>query len=323
MPTAVAMTAPRHYAIKGGANPHTRHEDDSLKRVDASVARDQWHDYVDALLDGGVDVYVFEPVEDLTGMVFTANAGFLKGRLDDERSTTEKTFYPSHFTAEHRVPEADAYVEFFESFGFEVDDYPADWRFEGEADAFPIGRSGDLEWLFTYGFRSEPNVGDWLEEEIVGETFHRFRLTDPKYYHGDCLICDLGGPLLAWKGGLEDESAERLESVFGDRIVDLDDTDAEQFIGNSFYVETEGERLLYAPAAIRDATRARIEERGVDVVPVDISEFFGKGGGGPKCMVFNLGEIDPDEEALTDEQRQFRHRRHVTSLRERGYFERD
>ncbi len=320
MSAAVAMTDPRYYAIKGGANPHTRHEDQSLKRVDPEAAHRQWHSYVDMLLDGGIDVYLFEPVPDLTGMVFTANAGFLEGRLD-ERPSTDKTFYPSHFTAKHRVPEAEAYVEFFENFGLEVGDYPDDWMFEGEADAFPIGRGDNLEWIFTHGFRSGSDVGDWLEEDIVGETFHRFQLTDPKYYHGDCLICDLGGPLLVWKGGLDEASTNRIESTFGDRIVELDDTDAEQFIGNSFYVETGDDRLLYAPEAIRAETRERIEARGVEVVPVDISEFFGKGGGGPKCMVFNLGDIDPEAPGLTDDEQQFRARRHVESLRERDYFE--
>ncbi|MFB6374049.1 MAG: hypothetical protein ABEN55_13260, partial [Bradymonadaceae bacterium] len=62
------------------------------------------------------------------------------------------------------------------------------------------------------------------------------------------------------------------------------------------------------------------EELGVTVVPVDVSEFFGKGGGGPKCMVFNLGRIEVDEVGLSHEERYFRERRHVERLREQDYF---
>jgi hypothetical protein len=58
----------------------------------------------------------------------------------------------------------------------------------------------------------------------------------------------------------------------------------------------------------------------VTVVPVDISEFFGKGGGGPKCMVFNLGRVAIDEPGLSQEARSFRRRRHVEELRQQDYF---
>ena len=61
-----------------------------------------------------------------------------------------------------------------------------------------------------------------------------------------------------------------------------------------------------------DAVLRRLEEGGVTVVPVDIGEFFGKGGGGPKCMVFNLGRVDPGEVSATEEQRRFRARHKVS-----------
>lgn len=316
---AVLMTDPRHFAIKGGANPHTRRADNSMKTVDLEAAWPQWHGYVDALLEGGVDVYVAQAAPELTGMVFAANAGFLEGRLDD-RPSSEKTFYPSHFHAAHRVAEGEHFRRFCRKFGFRTADYESGWDFEGEADAFPVGRGEEREWIFTWGYRTDREVADWLEEEVIGEPMHRLKLTDPRYYHGDTLVCELGGPVMAWKGGLEARAQQRLDEVFGDRLLELEDRDAADFIGNSFYVETQSDRLLYTPAAIRESTRAKIEERGVEVVPVDISEFFGKGGGGPKCMVFNLGEVDPDEAEAAPKHRQFRRERHVETLREREDF---
>ncbi|MFW5968608.1 MAG: dimethylarginine dimethylaminohydrolase family protein [Persicimonas sp.] len=315
MRPAVLMTDPRHFAIRGGANPHTRREDDSLKVVDIERAMPQWHTYVDKLLDGGIDVYVADGAAELTGMVFAANAGFLEGRLDD-RPASEKVFYPSHFTAEHRVGESALFSRFMERFGFAVHDYPDEWRFEGEADAFPVGRGDDKRWIFTFGFRSDERVGDWLEEEVVGESMIRLRLTDPRYYHGDCLLCDLGGPLLGWTGGLAPEAVARLREEFGERFIEMPDADAENFLGNSFYVETGTERLLYTPEGISDALAERIEAEGIELIEVDISEFFGKGGGGPKCMVFNLGEVDRDDPRLSDEERAFRQARHVDAFRQ-------
>lgn len=319
--TAVLMTDPRHFAIRGGANPHTRHPNQSLKSVDSQRAREQWHSYVDALLDGGIDVYVAEARAELTGMVFAANAGLIPDRLAD-RPASEKTFYPSHFRAEHRRPETERFREFMRGFGFEIGTYDEALTFEGEADAFPVRGGGGVEWLFTWGFRSDPEVGDWLEEEVLERPVHRFELADPSYYHGDCLLCELGGPILVWPEGLTDAAASRLRDRFDDRLVEMDDEDGANFAGNSFYVETETDRLLYTSEAVSGALRVRIESFGIDVVPVDVSEFFGKGGGGPKCMVFNLGAVDRDASGLLPAARDFRRRRHVENLRRQDYFAR-
>jgi N-dimethylarginine dimethylaminohydrolase len=319
MKPAVLMTDPRHFAIKGGANPHTRRADNSLKVVEIEQAWPQWHAYVDKLLGRGIDVYIIDASPDLTGMVFAANAGFLTRRLD-HCAPADKTFYASHFTAAHRTGESQRFGAFMDSFGFSVADYPAEWRFEGEADAFPVGRADDTRWLFTWGFRSDENVADWLEDEVVGEEFVRLELTDPRYYHGDCLLCDLGGPFLGWTGGLDEASTQKLRGLFADRLIEMSDEDAADFVGNSFYVQTDRERILYTPVELDERLQVQIEDEGVSVVPVDISEFFGKGGGGPKCMVFNLGQVDLDDSRLSEEQRKFRRARHVETLRAEQYF---
>jgi N-dimethylarginine dimethylaminohydrolase len=163
-------------------------------------------------------------------------------------------------------------------------------------------------------------VADWLSDDVVGEEMIRLELSDPRYYHGDTLLCDLGGPLLAYRGGLTEEARAELDSALGDRLVLLSGEDAADFIGNSFYVEVGEDRFLFAPSAISDETRQRVEACGVEVVPVDISEFFGKGGGGPKCMVFNLGDVSRKQEALDADVREFRERRHVESIRARNGF---
>lgn len=316
MKPAVLMTHPRHFQIKGGANPHTRNEDDSLKKVNPDAAIEQWNLYVDALIDAGVDVYVIDATGDLSGMVFAANAGFLRGRLDP-RPSPQKTFFPSHFRAEHRIAEKERFVDFMENFGIQIGDYPAQWHWEGEADAFPVGRGGEQKWVFTYGFRSDPEVGDWLESGVLDTEAVKLELSDPRFYHGDTALCDLGGPCLAYLEAFTEEAQEELAAEFGDRIIEIEQEDAEQFLGNSFYVEVGEDRFLFCAAGVRKKTRDKIAERGVEVIAVDVKEFFGKGGGGPKCLVFNLGNASRTEAGLTEEQSAFRHARHIESVRRR------
>lgn len=322
MNPAVLMTDPRHFAIKGGANPHTRLPDSSLKTVHLDRAWPQWFAYVDALLDAGVDVYVVDAQPDATGMVFAANAGFLPERLVD-KPLHEKAFYVSHFTAKHRVVEQGLFETFMHNFGANVTPYSESMHFEGEADAFTIGRDEQTQWLFTYGFRSDPEVLPWLRQGVLpeGTDIIPMRLNNPSYYHGDCLLCDLGGPVLVWPNGIVADDLSVLRQRMGERLVEVGDDVAPTFVGNSFYIETPKGRLLFCPVEVPEATRARIQALGIEVIPVNISEFFGKGGGGPKCMVFNLGSVQKDAPGLTQDARDFRSARDVRTLRENGHFD--
>ncbi len=315
MKPSVLMTHPRHFAIRGGANPHTRTKKDELKKVDSQVAIEQWNAYVDALLGAGLDVYVADATPELTGMVFTANAGLLLGRLE-ERPSPQKTFIPSHFAVDHRMGESQRFAEFMQNFGIRVSDYPEQWSFEGEADAFPIGRGDEQVWVFTHGFRSDPDVGEWLQSALE-EDLLSLKLKDPKYYHGDTALCDLGGPCLAYLDAFDAKSQKKLKKVFKDRLVEVEEKDAVKFLGNSFYVEVGEDRYLFCAKGVRKKTQKAIGKLGIEVVEVDVSEFFGKGGGGPKCMVFNLGICDRAEAGLTEEQSAFRHARHIESVRHR------
>ncbi|RDV39500.1 hypothetical protein DV096_02705 [Bradymonadaceae bacterium TMQ3] len=316
MKPAVLMAHPRHFTIKGGANPHTRNKDKSLKEVDPTLALEQWNTYVDQLVECGLDVYVIDPTPELTGMVFTANAGFIYG-LHDTRPSPQKTFFPSHFMVEHRMGETERFADFFTNFGLQVSDIPEQWRWEGEADAFPVLKGADQTWIFTHGFRSDSEVGDWLESGLLNEDVVSLTLSDERYYHGDTAICDLGDHVLVYLDALEPVSRERIKEVLGERLVEIEEKDARAFLGNSFYVEVEERRLLFVPAGVRKKTQKAIEKLGVEVIEIDVSEFFGKGGGGPKCMIFNLGVCDPAEAGLTEEQSAFRHARHINSLRRR------
>ena len=61
------------------------------------------------------------------------------------------------------------------------------------------------------------------------------------------------------------------------------------------------------PAGVSETLQARIRERGVEPVTIDVSEFLRKGGGAVKCMIGDLGPND--ETGLTDDQLAFRQER--------------
>lgn len=278
---SILMTDPRYFAIRGGANPHTRNANNTLKSVNITDAQSQWDRYIDQLEDCGVNVHIIDSGPELTGMVFAANAGFF-----NDRNSESRVFYPSNFTAAHRQAESKEFSSFMKKLGFAVGSLSEDLRFEGEADAFPIDDE-HTKYVFTHGFRSDAEVGEWVKGFRGNVEF--FELQDPRFYHGDCLICSLGDSVLGWEPGLEKGAKERLEKLSD--VIWITDLDAMSFIGNSFYLKNGSERFLFSPDAIRDSLKDEIEERGITVIPVNISEFFSKGGGGPKCMVFNLDKL--------------------------------
>lgn len=309
---AVLMSDPRYFEIRGGANPHTRDAEGRRKRVERNRALDQWHSYADALQSAGVDVYVVPPKPSLSGMVFAANAGFLY-RRPERTELRNKVFFPSHFTAEHRRAEADQFERFMDRMGCQTEEYPEELRFEGEADAFPVAD----EWVFTHGFRSDRGVKDWLESR-TDLPFHSFELSNPEYYHGDCLLCDLGDDALGWPGGLVSEDGDQLRALFGDRLIEVSDEQARTFVGNSFYVETDADRLLFTVDDIPDELARRVTDRGIEVIRVDVSEMFGKGGGGPKCMVFHLGRVLREDPHSEEEINRFRRNHRIDRMRTAG-----
>src|SRR5262250_1814597 len=77
MPKVIVMGDPRHFSVRGGANPHTRNVLGIRKRVDPERARQQWHALARTLVAHGVKIYVIDPDPALTGLVYPANAGFV------------------------------------------------------------------------------------------------------------------------------------------------------------------------------------------------------------------------------------------------------
>jgi len=297
------------------------------KMVDAERARRQWHSLAQTLRALGVEVLVVEAHQDLPGLVYPANAGFL---FPLEDTTAEKkAFYLANLLPT-RAAERPIYCNAVESLGLVTK--TLDTRFEGEADFFPAGpymifTHGKLErqrfvpkmglppWRRVYGFRSDHRAVNELQSIVGAKPILALELSDEAYYHGDTVLCSFGPRreyLLAYMDGLTSESRQRLRSAFGADLVTLDSSDAARYAANSFQINSGGRCTLVLPSGVSQPTLAQIRERGVEPTLVEVSEFLAKGGGSIKCMILDLGPTS--ELPRGADARSFRARRSYSNL---------
>jgi N-dimethylarginine dimethylaminohydrolase len=303
MSRTILMGDPRYFSVRGGANPHTRNLVGMRKVVDADRARQQWHAMAKALIEHGAEVLVVEH-ELLPGLVYPANAGFLyplEGVPADR-----KTFYLANLLPT-RAPEREVYRTFIRMLGFTTSDIQA--RFEGEADFIPAGdyllfTHGRIErqrfvlsfslppWKRIYGFRSDLDALTELTRIAAGRTILPLELRLEAHYHGDTVLCSFGRRrefLLAYMEGLAPASRESLQKAFGANLIPLSAADAALYAANSFQLECNGQTYLFMPRGASDSLCRQIQQRGVEPVLIDVSEFLAKGGGSIKCMILDLG----------------------------------
>jgi len=297
MSHVVLMGDPAHFAVVGGANPHTRDKYGRRKSVDRALAIRQWGAMRDLLRELGLEVLVLPPDAAHPGLVYPANAGFRCGDV----------FVLSNLVPT-RAGEKPAYRAAVEGRGLRCVEIRA--RFEGEADLFPAGdvtlfthgairkqrfvpRLGWPPWKRVYGFRSEPRALDEIEAlRPLGKRALRVELVDERYYHGDTCLCSFGPGrefLLAFADALHPRSLESLRAHFADRLVPIGAADAAIYAANSCALERAGEALLVMPRGVSPALAAAVRATGTRVVDVDVSEFHKKGGGSVKCMIGDLG----------------------------------
>jgi len=306
---AVLMGDPTHFSVKGGANPHTRTWLGTRRRVDRELAIRQWRRLRDQLRDLGVRVLVVPPDPEQPGLVYPANAGFLT-HLDAELPIEEKTFHLANLLPT-RAGEKAHYRRVLEAAGFPIAQIDARYRFEGEADFFPVGdhyvfTHGHLErqrfvprlglppWRRVYGFRTDAAAEPLLAEIVAPRRIVRAELVLEAHYHGDTALCAFGALrqyLLVWTRAVAPRGWARLQRVFGPNLLELSDADATRYAANSFTLSQGGESVLLMPAGVSERLLAQLRERKVTPITVDVSEFLKKGGGSVKCMIGDLGPV--------------------------------
>jgi N-dimethylarginine dimethylaminohydrolase len=310
----VLMGDPAHFSVKGGANPHTRTRWGTRRSVDRALAQQQWAQLRDLLTDLGVRVLVVPPDPAQPGLVYPANAGFLT-ELDAARPHAQKRFFLANLLPT-RAGEKEHYRRVLVAAGFDVHELDARFRMEGEADFFPVAERyvlthGGIErqrfvpalaippWKRVYGFRTDAAALPLLREIVAPREVLRIELVLEAHYHGDTALCAFGprrAQLLVFRAALARGGWERLAAAFGaENLIEIEGADAARYAANSFSYTRGSESFLIMPGGISDSLQARVRERGVTPITVDVSEFLKKGGGSVKCKIGDLGPVAEPE----------------------------
>jgi len=256
---------PSHFGVLYEINPWMHKE----VRVDVDLAHRQWHDMVANLKAAGAGIREMEPVAGLPDLVFTANAGLVRGR----------TFVPSRFRFAERHGEAKYDAEWFGANGSEVLEIRAepDICFEGAGDALPFGRSP----LAGYRFRSDFKAPSLLAE-LLAIPVLSVELVDARFYHLDLTFC----PLDSRRAIVNPHAWDRYGRTVVERLVPeplvLELDEALSFCANSVVIG----RNMVMPACPPRVGRI-LEGWGFNVCVSPVTEFM-KAGGGVRCLTLAL-----------------------------------
>lgn len=259
------MCEPSFFEVRYVINPWMEGNQGKVNKV---LARQQWKNLYD-IVTVRATVSLIEPAAGLPDMTFTANAGLVHN----------KDVIVSSFRHAERQPEARFFEKFFASHGYSVLHLREETIFEGAGDALydSLGRL----WVGS-GIRSAPRalgeIVDALDVEACG-----LELVDPHWYHLDTAFCPLPeGQAIAYAKAFSGKSVETLHGTFGDNIIWIAETDARNFACNAISIDRSV--ILHRVSAELKFT---LQQRGFEVIEVDVSEFL-KAGGGCKCLTLEI-----------------------------------
>ena len=263
------MCPPEYFTVAYIINPWMH---GNLRRIDQPVARQQWRSLYDVLTDLAT-VRLVLPQPGSPDMVFTANAGLVKGQR----------FICSRFRYPERQNEEPYFADWFVDRGYEVSLMPRDVPFEGAGDAL-FDRGSDTLWM-AHGHRSISAAREVLFERL-GVDVVTLKLVDQRFYHHDTCFCPLeDGFLLYYPPAFDPPSQAAIESrVPAAKRIAVSEEDALDFACNAVNVDRHVIVNSAGPAFV-----ASLQQHGFEVVQAPLSEFM-KAGGSAKCLTLRLDE---------------------------------
>ena len=246
----------------------------NVRRSSREQAAAQWQQLHHALQQAA-RVMLVEPQPGLPDMVFTANAGLVRGGV----VAMSSFFHPE------RQGEESHFRKWFDDAGFRVCQMPSGTPFEGEGDAL-FEADGSRLWA-GHGVRtlhsSHSHLQDLWDIEVIS-----LRLVDPRFYHLDTCFCPLrSGYVMYFPAAFDADSNAKIEMRYPqERRIPVREEDALRFACNAINVG----RLILLNEISADLS-CRLQAHGFDVVQVRLTEFL-KAGGAAKCLALRLSEMD-------------------------------
>ncbi len=222
---------PRGWQIRGGTNYKSK----GRPTVNPRKALTEWLQLADASESAGGRVGVVEPSEEplLTGMMYTANAGWLRTAGPDP------LFRLANVSVAHRQAERPVIELALVAAGFRTEQSRSVW--EGQADMCHLPD----RLILSYGVRSAGESIEEVEEALpTGALFHAVRLREP-YFHGDTCMDPLAAPRgptwLAFPGAFasaEEYDAAKVFAGAAAEVIEISEADALAYACNSLAVGT-------------------------------------------------------------------------------------
>lgn len=258
---------PTYFDVKYEINPwmHTRN------KPSKSRAKLQWSYMHDRLLESGANLKYIDPQPDFPDMVFTANAGLVRGN----------TVILSNFYHKERRGEKPYFKKWFLDNGYRVVEIPDDIYFEGAGDALFIRDVLFLGYGFRTSIESHKIIANALDVEYVS-----CELVDPRFYHLDTCFFPHDQGVLYYLDAFSEQTQRqivmeiiRLSILDGGMIISpARKKEAENFICNS---------VLNGDSIITPHNDFDQSFLGYNIYNCNMSEFI-KAGGAVKCLTLQL-----------------------------------
>jgi N-dimethylarginine dimethylaminohydrolase len=242
-----------------------------------------------ALIQAGARVESLEGVRGLPDLVFPANAAVVL----DGRVLLARFRYPERRGEEAVFRSAFLQLQRRGLVG-EVVDLPDGMFHEGAGDAiWDAGRG----WFWGgFGPRSTRNSLAALRD-VFGQEVAPLELASDRFYHLDTCFCPLsGGEVLYYPPAFAEAALAAIrERVAPDKRLEAGDAEAAGFCVNAVNI---GRTVIMARAP--ESLRAKLAERGYDLVEVDLDPFI-LSGGAAYCMTLRLDRTSRPAAAIAAE----------------------
>jgi len=240
-------------------------------KVDEAKARRQWDGMIECLVDSGAKIEHIQPDPNFPDMVFTANAGLVRGNR----------VVLSNFRHGERRGERDLFKQWFLDRDYDVIELPEDISFEGAGDAMFFNDVLFIGCGLRTNRRAHPIIA-----EALGVDYVSCDLVNPYFYHLDTCLFTTDDQFVYYDEAFTHSSLyEMLTKVIevtmktnnSVNICPVNTTQAKQFICNSIKVQ----HRITTPAYNHDNIFSS------DTFNCDVSEFI-KAGGAVKCLTLEL-----------------------------------
>lgn len=259
----VLLCRPTHFTVDYVINPHMK-----PYSVNQPKAMEQWNELVRVIKSLGIKVDIIEQQEDVPDMVFATDQGIVRNG----------EVLLANFRYPQRAKERVYYREWFRSKDFRLRALSNVFPFEG-GDTLFFGKN--ILFVGT-GFRANVASCEELAAKLDIDVIP-LRLVDPYFYHLDMCFLVIDESTAFYYPPAFSKNSQNLLKRMVPNLIEMSAKTANTYGANSF---VSGKDIIVG-AATPPAFHKKLEELGMKVYKVDMSEFV-KAGGGIHCLINTL-----------------------------------